>query len=162
MEAVDDIAANDDRYAQAALLHGGLLHYVYLFGADAVQDGAHLPGGCGFGQIGASGELVHLADFLLEGHLGEQPVDLAVRFALLGAACGHDEDGRPEAECLQYLVHSLFSLSVFLEYSHIVDFEGLRQAGFVHALVAAPVAAPGQVELEAESLVEGPGVLVAP
>ena len=117
VEAVDHVAADQYWYAEAALLHGGLLHDVDFVGVHAVQDGSHLSGCRGLGEVRASGELVHLADLFLQRHLGKQAVDLSVDFALVrapGAQAAGDEQRREnhvEADSFQVHVVSAWNLS---------------------------------------------------
>ena len=50
---------------------------------------------------------------------------------------------------------------LFLEHSHVVNLVSGWQTAFINAHRSAPVAAPGQIQLEVERIVERPGVVVA-
>ena len=75
METVDDVTCDKEGNPKAGLLDGDALELVYLDGVHLVKDGAYLAAAEGIGiicHVSACGNLVHLADFLLQSHLLQQ------------------------------------------------------------------------------------------
>ena len=89
VETVNDVAAHQQRNVQAGFLYRQTLEFIQLHRVHLVQDGADLAFAQGVGIIGhlsPGGNLVHLADFLGQGHLRQQ--FLHAFFHLGGAAHG--------------------------------------------------------------------------
>ena len=75
VETMNHVPAHQQRNAQAGFLHGQPLVFVNLFRIHLVEDGTNLTGTkgiCILGHVATGRNLVHLADFLLQGHLAQQ------------------------------------------------------------------------------------------
>ena len=74
VETVNHVTAHQERNAQPGFLHGNALELVDLRGVHFVEDGADLSLAEGIGilcDVSPGRHLVHLADFLGQGHLRE-------------------------------------------------------------------------------------------
>ena len=81
-----NIAANEQRNTEAALLDSYTLYSVNLYGVYDVQYRANIALGNLARELIASRHLIHLTNLLLKGHLGQQLLNLAVDF-IAGGCC---------------------------------------------------------------------------
>ena len=107
MEAVNHVTGHKKRNAQTGLLYADSLELVDFHGIHLVQDRAYLalPQRIGIiGHVASGRDLVHLADFLGQGHLGEDSLHFLFHFG----TCPHGGDslllltrGRHHDKCRQ-------------------------------------------------------------
>jgi hypothetical protein len=71
---VDRVVGEQDRDVEPRLVHRDLLEVPDLHGVHQAEDPAHALAGVLVGDL-AVGEQLHLLELLLEGHLGQEPVD---------------------------------------------------------------------------------------
>lgn len=77
---MDDISGDDERDLQSGLLHGDLLHEVYVLELEDIQEASDASVGdvldqCWRECLLSVGPLLQLSQFLLEGHDGEKEFD---------------------------------------------------------------------------------------
>ena len=85
-ETMNHVTTDKDRNTKTALLHGSLLYGIYFCRIDAVQYRTYFSFCSLLYKPCTSGQLVHLSDLLMEGHLGKKIVDFLVYFAFWGSA----------------------------------------------------------------------------
>ena len=93
LESVNDVPCYEKRNTEAALFNSDPLYPVQLGRIGAVEDASHFTFFHGFSQPFSSGQLVHLPDFLVQGHLRDEPVDLLFRIVFGGAAGDSRQEG---------------------------------------------------------------------